>query len=399
MGDKSFKKNLIGLAVVIAAAIVLFSYIEKKGGKLPEFLNGLARTSAEGSGIEGEKKGNAALGSISLEAANKSIFKTNGKGFFYCTKDGLRYYSETNNIAWNDTYTMISPVAVSENGYLAVTEIGGKSVRVYDKKGPLYTVQLENSLVQASLNSGGYLSAILKSKDGYIVQAYNAAGGLLTERIDPVTGIYPISADISDDGRTLAVSYMDTTDIEIMSRIVFLYINQAEGKNYVDSMYAAVEKPGKVVPVIKFMKGNSLAAISDKSVFLMDENGGELWEEELLNEIDKAVFAGNDHIAVGLGDEFVNEEGMEKGTILWFGLKGKTSASFAAGDEITYLYGDSAGVVVGTGNRYAGVNNSGKALWEYTADNALEDVLFLDDAYTVLSISKSTAEILDMRSR
>lgn len=72
---------------------------------------------------------------------------------------------------------MISPVAVSENGYLAVTEIGGKSVRVYDKKGPLYTVQLENSLVQASLNSGGYLSAILKSKDGYIVQAYNAAAG------------------------------------------------------------------------------------------------------------------------------------------------------------------------------------------------------------------------------
>ncbi len=57
-------------------------------------------------------------------------------------------------------------------------------------------------------------------------------------------GIYPLSPDVSDDSRVFAISYLDTTDISPMGRVLLFYINAEDGENFTDSMFAAVEKNG-----------------------------------------------------------------------------------------------------------------------------------------------------------
>ena len=98
---------------------------------------------------------------------------------------------------------MTSPTLVQEGDFVAVGDMGGKTVRVYNKEGMVYDLQAEGSPVQFALNETGYLSLITKNDSSYRICVYNRKGKLLKERVEESKGIYPLSSDVSIR-RTLA---------------------------------------------------------------------------------------------------------------------------------------------------------------------------------------------------
>ena len=387
--------NIIIIIIIILAVIVLVRHHNKtKAGEKEKtaiiYATIIDREKPESTEYDVVK-------SLVTENATKTYFRTDGNSFFYCTRDGIKYYSDMDNMVWADIYTLASPSIVIEEGTVAVTETSSKTVRVYSESGPEYSVNTEGNITQAALNKNGYLSLILKNNDGYSVQVYDASGTLIEERIDKMKGVYPVSVDISDDNRILAVSYLDTTDVIVKASITFLYIDSNEGAKYMDSVYKTLDYEEQIIPWISFMKGNELFCVSDTSVFAVSEDGAEQWNFDLTNEVDNVYKYDDKRVIIAYGDKRINYEGKSVGTVCWYNLSGKEEGFCECGDKITYLSANKEGIVAGCGNVYKGINYSGKIVWQIVSTQTIDDVSILDKINRVLYVKRGNAEILKMR--
>lgn len=334
--------------------------------------------------------------SVAVDAGSKAAVAAFGKEFLLCTKDGVKYYTSVGAQKWSDTFSMTSPTLVQEGDFVAVGDMGGKTVRVYNKEGMVYDLQAGGSPVQFALNETGYLSLITKNDSSYRICVYNRKGKLLKERVEESKGIYPLSSDVSDDSRVFAISYLDTTDISPMGRVLLFYINAEDGENFTDSMFAAVEKTDEIIPVISYRKNGALAVISDRAVYGVGSDGGELWNYPLENTVDQAALGNKEYIVLALGDGVVNKDGREKGTVCWLDGSGNEKGSFASGESVTYLLAAEKGIVVGNDRDYTGVTYSGNESWNYTAITDLNDLIPMEKLNRVMAVGKNEISVYAM---
>ena len=334
--------------------------------------------------------------SMAVDVSSKAAAASFGKEFLLCTKDGVKYYASMGEQKWSDTFSMTSPTLVQEGNFVAVGDMGGKTVRVYNKEGMVYDLQAEGSPVQFALNESGYLSLITKNDSSYRICVYNQKGKLLKERVEESRGIYPLSSDVSDDSKVFAVSYLDTTDISPMGRVLLFYINAEDGENFTDSMFAAVEKTDEIIPVISYRKNSTLAVISDQAVYGIGGDGGELWNYPLENTVDQAALVNKEYIVLALGDGVANKDGREKGTVCWLDSNGNEKGSFASGESVTYLFAAEKGVVVGNERDYTGVTYGGNESWNYTAITDLNDLIPMEKLNRVMTVGKDQIAVYDM---
>ena len=334
--------------------------------------------------------------SVAVDAGSKAAVAAFGKEFLLCTKDGVKYYTAVGAQKWSDTLSMTSPTLVQEGDFVAVGDMGGKTVRVYNKEGMVYDLQAEGSPVQFALNETGYLSLITKNDSSYRICVYNRKGKLLKERVEESKGIYPLSSDVSDDSRVFAISYLDTTDISPMGRVLLFYINAEDGENFTDSMFAAVEKTDEIIPVISYRKNGALAVISDQAVYGVGSDGGELWNYPLENTVDQAALGNKEYIVLALGDGVANKYGIEKGTVCWLDGNRNEKGSFASGESVTYLHAAEKGIVVGNDRDYTGVTYSGNESWNYTAITDLNDLIPMEKLNRVMAVGKNEISVYAM---
>lgn len=388
-------RNVIIIVCIIVAAIILAKYFKESKNTDYSDSSGIYATIIEREDAISTKYD--VYKSITTESAAKTYFRVDGESFFYCTRDGIKYYSDIDSLEWTDIYTLTSPNIIYEEGIIAITETSSKTIRVYNTDGYAYSVNTEGSIVQASLSEGGYLALILKNEEGYSVQVYDSSGKLIEERVDKMSGIYPVAADISDDNRILAVSYIDTNDIYVKSNLMFLYIDAKEGEGYMDSVYKSIEYEEEIIPWISFMKDNNLFGVSDSSMFVISESGTEEWKMDIQNEITSVYRCDKKRVIVAYGDELINKKGKASGTISWYNINGKEEGSYEFGNKITYLNANKEGIVAGSGNVYRGISYSGKNVWQIVASQTVDDVSMMDKINKVLFVTRGKAEVLKMR--
>lgn len=334
--------------------------------------------------------------SMEFESNSKSTFAIMNKGFAHCSKDGVKYYNTMEDQKWNSTFTMTSPVMVAEGEYFAVGESGGKNVKVYNGDGEVYSVKTEGTVSRIAINKNGYTAVMSSMTDYYRIQVFDNKGTEITKREEKDKGVYPLDVDISDDNSVIAVSYVDTTDVTMMGKVLFFYAYKEQGKEYADAMFAAVQKEDEIIPEIEFMNGNKLVCVTDKSLYAFNLKGDQAWEIKLLNKIQAVSFEGKDKTVVAYGEPFGGTEGFASGKVEWIDTNGKVTGSFDGSDSITYLKAGKGGAVIGNHNTYKAIAENGKELWEYKAKQDITDILFMNGTSNVLVVTKTSAEIMDM---
>lgn len=394
--DSGSQKGLKALVCVLAVICLIAGgvYIDTfyGGGKIKAVM--AERSTKENPPVEKKKD---PVKSMTVDISSNASMAVFGEEFLLCTKDGVKYFIAMGAQKWNDTFNMTSPVMVQEGDYIAVGDMGGKMVRVYNREGLLYELQAEGSPVQFAVNEKGYLSLITKHTNAYHIYIYNAKGNLLKERVEESRGVYPLCADISDDSRVFAVSYLDTTDLSPVGKICFFYIGQEDSETHTDSMFAGVEKTDEIIPVVQYRKGNVLAAVSDKAIYGIDSDGVEVWSYPLENTIDQAAFGNKEYIVLALGDSVANKDGRAKGTVCWLDGNGKERASYESGETVTYLYAGEKGVSLGNGREYTGLTHSGGESWNYTATSDLTDLMPMEKLNHAMLVAKEEVVIMEMK--
>lgn len=94
---------------------------------------------------------------------------------------------------------------------------------------------------------------------------YDAAGNILAEiQITQGTMGYPTAMEMSDDGNTLAVSYLYLDGVNIKSRVIYYNFGEA-GQENSDNIVSSEEYDNTVMADIFFMGGGRSVAVGDNS--------------------------------------------------------------------------------------------------------------------------------------
>ncbi len=405
-GSKKYIIILFLFALIVGGSCGLYYVDTFYGqGKINTILSSLqqkkttqtdADTEQEQNGVDIIEQSNE-KNSISLSSGG-ALFATKGKKFLMCTKDGARYMNSMGDQKWNDTFTMTAPELIEEGEYYAIGDLSGKSVKVYDETGLLYTAQNTGNVLYFALNRNGYLGVITKDKEIYTVMIYDREGTQLTGRQEGEKGVYPLSMDISDDNRVFAISYLDTTDVEPIGKVNFFFVNESEGKNFSESMFSGVIKNNEFIPKVFYLDNGSLVMVSDRALYGIASNGEERWAIELTNHISYIGLEKKKYIVAAYGGAISGRNSKKQGYVSWINGDGKEIASFQAKDAVTYLNCDNTGTVIGCNKTYYGFKIGGRAFWEYTATKDMIDVLLMENVNNVLFVTNDTAVILNMDS-
>jgi len=325
---------------------------------------------------------------------SKTGYRSYDDGFIQYTKDGAKFLTKSGGETWNDVFTMTSPVISERGKYTAIFETGGRSVRVYNDKGLIYNVQTSDPILNSSVCENGYIGVITNG-ESYSVSVYSSSGNLIFQRIEAEEGVYPFSCDISPNGQIIAISYMDTTGVEIDAKVGMFYIDSNKGAEYADSMYAAVEKKEEVIFGLYFVSNDDLIAIGDRHIVYISSSGIEGWNVDVTNEIMGIGLCGN-KIAIIYGDELPDKDGEECGTVAFISSKGKLDKGYCIGAEPDFFASSSGGVVIGSGSNYYGINTSGKAVWSLNDTGSLNGIYPTDNVKKCIYTTKTWAVETDM---
>ncbi|MEA4815233.1 MAG: DUF5711 family protein [Lachnospiraceae bacterium] len=336
--------------------------------------------------------------SIKIEEDSRSTFVSYDNAFMQCTKDGIKYFVLGEDQKWNDTYTMANPYVVSEGGYTAVFEPMGRVIKLYDKSGIINTINTDGAIMRLSLNESGYVGVILNNSSSYSVNVFDGIkNACLVVRKEEDENIYPVDIDISDDNKVFAVSYIDASDVETASKVLFFYTYENDGKDYPDSMFAGLQKEDVIIPYIRFMSSGMLVVLSDSSLIGVSSSGVQEWELPLSNEIDGVSFENKSFAVLACGDELAGKEGSPDGSLIFVNMKGKISHQIETGEKITYMKGSKDNVIVGNSGEYTAFScSSGKALWEYNPGYSVSDIISLNGGENILVVDKTQARVLGL---
>lgn len=209
------------------------------------------------------------------------IYKADQNNFFVCLGDKIKLIDIANNKEiWSDDINFVSgsnePILQCKKKIFAVSDIKSNRIIVYNLAGKLYEVKMDigENLLAFFINKNGDLVYISNKNNIYNICVYNKLGRKVFTNIYSEENIFPVSADISPDGKILAIVYADLNDIEIVSKVVFINLDDNE------HVFASLQGKNNFIYGMSFVASKKIILLSAQQVICenIDQNGiSEKW--------------------------------------------------------------------------------------------------------------------------
>jgi len=163
-----------------------------------------------------------------------------------------------------DSFRLSQPAVKSAGSNFIAFDIGGSSVRVYAGTQVVSLVDIDGTVVSASINKNGWY-CVVTQEDGSsrgVVTVYNSTGSVVY-RVRKGTG-FVLSAELSDDSKRLAI--LNLTDNG--SRISLYHDIDTE-----DEPFELFDRYGGLIIDIMYLPNGDVLAVTTKSLFIIDSSG------------------------------------------------------------------------------------------------------------------------------
>lgn len=287
--------------------------------------------------------------------SDTSSYEQFADGIVRYNRDGVAFLNKKNEEQWIQSTQLKNPVMIKKDKAFAVADNGGNTILVFSREGLKGEIQTTLPIEKVAVSDQGIVSAVLREGSTPKIITYDATGNVLVElQISPSTTGYPNAMELSDDGKTLAVSYLIVTGTGIRSKVVFYDFGE-EGKDKPDNIISSQEFNGTIMAELFFMGDSRFVAVGDnKIVFYKKGDAYEADREIDMDQEIQSVFHTDSYIGLVLlnekksgyeirllnrnGDRFMNRA-----------LPGKYSHVKADGNEVLMYDGDRCCIITETG--------------------------------------------------
>lgn len=208
---------------------------------------------------------------IEVDGESNSYIYAYDKYVVVLNKNHLQNFSQSGNRESDVEITISNPLFASNGRYLCVAEKGGNKLYLISGEHIIWQKDLENEILQISVNKNGYVTVSHKS----IVRLFNSDGKDLTTAY--LSSTYAISSTVSNDNSELAIAEIDYTGGLIQSSIKIISVDKAQidPDNAVIYTYKADKK--SIINNIKYQDNNNLVCMLDDRI--LRRVGKEIVEE------------------------------------------------------------------------------------------------------------------------
>ncbi len=335
---------------------------------------------------------------------SKADFHVYADNIYYVSKDGMILLNKKGETVWTDTFTMTSPVMLSDGEFCAVADNKSKTVNVYNLTGKLYTVTAGGDITTFAVNPIGCCAVVCRVNEDYKVDVYSEAGEQMFEGSYAAADGMPLAIDISDDGKLLAVSLVNISEINMKSNVLFYYTTKTEAQSTEssDGMISAINCNEDIAGVIRFLPDNSCIAATDKKVMNIGGKNTDSyiqnWEIPYTNYVTAMDIADNKYIVLAYGEPIASGEDTKPvNSIYWYNLKGKEVGKAQCEERITKISSSLESSIAYMGKSFKAFTVKGRELWSYTALQNVESIQFYNSQDTIVLATATKMNLLDVR--
>ena len=225
------------------------------------------------------------------ELSDTNSYARFADGIVRYNRDGVVFLNRRNEEQWIQPTQLQNPIIEVRENAFAVADSGGNNILVFDKDGLKGEIETTLPIEKIAISDQGIVSAILRNEGAPKIMSYDATGNILVEQQASLNSTgYPVALEISDDGNTLAVSYLYTRGTAVQSRVIYYNFGET-GQSEADNIVASDEYDGTVMAEIFFMGSDRSVVVGDDSfvIYSGTEKPEQLKEVTMDQEI-KSVF-------------------------------------------------------------------------------------------------------------
>ena len=306
--------------------------------------------------LNNQSYGNARTASqYPSDISDTSRYAQFADGIVRYNRDGVAFLDKKNEEQWMQPAQIQNPAIVVKEDSFAVADNGGNNILVFSKDGLKGEIETTMPIEKIAVSDQGIVSVLLRNETAPSIITYDAAGNILAEmQVSLGTTGYPTAMEMSDDGNTLAVSYLFLQGTAVKSRVVYYNFGEA-GQSKTDNIVSSEEYDNTIMGDIFFMGGSRSVVVGDNSFVIY--RGTDEPEEEKVITLDQeiqSVFHSDEYIGFVLlnreksgyelrlynriGEQMISRE-----------IPGKYNNVKIDGDEVILYDGDRCCIVTATG--------------------------------------------------
>lgn len=264
-------------------------------------------------------------------------------GVLRYSRDGVSAMNADGNDSWNGSYDMENPVVDICDSSVAVADIGGTDVFVYNEGSAGTEFTTDYPILQVCVSKQGVVAVMLEDTSSNMIQIYNPydnSNKLLVEIPTNVEEGYPVSMDLSPEGTSLVASYVCITSGAVESRAAFYDFTEV-GKN-TNCLVGAQQYQDRVISEVRFLGASQVCLFSEKGFCIWEDMKKP--KETIAKDFDEEIqsaFCNEDYIGV------ITESGKDsKSNLKLYDGKGKNIMSRSISSEYTYAMIDGKEILI-----------------------------------------------------
>lgn len=228
------------------------------------------------------------------------------------SRDGIMLLDSNGDGIWSRSYSMQTPRIIQNENYLAVADIGGNSVYLFDQSGEVNQYTMPYPIGDIEVSGQGVIAVVLEDSKANYIQLYDKEGNQIVDSTMTMQQSgYPLDIALSEDAMCMAVSYITIDGVDIKNTIAFYNFGSvgenANSNKYVGGFYYT----DAVFPKIEFIDSTTVCAFGDTKAILykVKEKPSDDTIEIPFDTNIRSVFSNDKYIGVIRNNDKESEKG------------------------------------------------------------------------------------------
>lgn len=377
---KSFDFALFGKLVAVIVVVVLAWLL------IPMLIPG-----ANYDGYEVvEKTGVTNASIVDYVAYQKSLLKY--------SRDGATYVDEKGEAVWTETFAMKMPAADVCGDYVAIADLNGNDVYIFDKEGKVSSTAMPYMICDIAVAGQGEFAVVLKGENENYINIYDRKGSQIMERKTAIDqNGYPLDVDLSVNGEKLFSSYLSINEMgELESKLTASNFGEVGQNENADRIVGAYQLEDTIVPKVEFLNDNTVCAFGDNQfiIYSMKEKSSKKATIEFDSEIQSVVF-NSQYVGVVL----LNDKGKSEApyVLKLYNTSGHETLSKEIDMDYENVRMDEKEIIFTGGNECRVFTVTGKTKFSYTFSKAIKDLVPTGYSRRYIVLYENGSEVIKLK--